>query len=87
MSVSKLLKRIVAPDLTSKQLENLDKNELGRDMHVRKIDKLPTIISSCIELNILFFFTQDYTHGINSDPMGVLAIIFSALIHDGMFSK
>lgn len=25
---------------------------------------------------------HDYTHGINSDPLALLAIVFSALIHD-----
>ena len=57
MSVIKLLKRIVAPDLTPEQLETLKKNQLAKNLH-------------------------DFTHGINSDPMGVFAIIFSALIHD-----
>lgn len=26
---------------------------------------------------------HDYTHGITSDPLSVLAIVFSALVHDG----
>ena len=26
---------------------------------------------------------HNYTHGINSDPLTLLAIVFSALIHDG----
>ena len=26
-----------------------------------------------------------YTHGINSDPLTLMAIVFSALIHDGKY--
>ena len=28
-----------------------------------------------------------YTHGINSDPLTLMAIVFSALIHDGKFQS
>lgn len=59
MSVNKLLKRIVAPELSSKDLANLKKN--------------PNNLASRL---------HDSTHGITSDPLAVLAITFSALIHD-----
>ena len=55
MSVSKILKRIVTPDLDVNQL----KGERSLASHV-----------------------HDYTYGINSDPLTLLAIIFSAMIHD-----
>ena len=58
MSVSKLLTRIVAPDL-EKQMKRGD--FFGRDMASH---------------------LHDYTHGITSDPLAVLAIELSALIHD-----
>ena len=58
MSVSKLLTRIVAPDL-QKQMKREDMT--GRD---------------------LASHLHDYTHGITSDPLAVLAIELSALIHD-----
>jgi hypothetical protein len=59
MSVDKLLKRIVAPDLTRDELERVGKSS-GE-------------LASCL---------HDYTHGINSDPLAVFGIVFSALIHD-----
>lgn len=59
MSVNKLLKRIVAPDV---ELEQLAEGEHNRD-------KLASHIHA-------------YTHGINSDPLGIFAIVFSAIIHD-----
>ena len=55
MSVSKILKRIVTPDLDVDQI----KGTLSLASHV-----------------------HDYTYGINSDPLTILAVIFSALIHD-----
>jgi 3'5'-cyclic nucleotide phosphodiesterase/Adenylate and Guanylate cyclase catalytic domain len=54
MAVSKVLKRIISPDL------DFDK-----------------IKGSSLEAHL-----HDYTYGITSDPLAVLAIIFSALIHD-----
>jgi 3'5'-cyclic nucleotide phosphodiesterase len=53
MSVSKLMNRIVTPDLESDE----GKNGIESQLH-------------------------DHTYGINSDPLALLAIIFSALIHD-----
>jgi hypothetical protein len=58
MSVSKLLTRIVAPDLQKHMnLGDVTGSDLASHLH-------------------------DYTHGITSDPLAVLAIEFSALIHD-----
>jgi hypothetical protein len=58
MSVSKLLTRIVAPDLEKHlKLENMIGGDFASHLH-------------------------DYTHGITSDPLAVLAIELSALIHD-----
>jgi 3'5'-cyclic nucleotide phosphodiesterase len=54
MSVSKVLKRIISPDLDFDQTNG-----------------------SSIEAHL-----HDYTYGINSDPLAVLAILFSAMIHD-----
>jgi len=59
MSVNKLLKRIVAPDVELEQLEEGARNR----------DKLASHIHT-------------YTHGINSDPLGIFAVVFSAIIHD-----
>jgi 3'5'-cyclic nucleotide phosphodiesterase len=56
MSVSKVLKRIITPDLDIDQVKGNNKS-LEAHLH-------------------------DYTYGITSDPLAVLAIIFSALIHD-----
>jgi hypothetical protein len=58
MSVSKLLTRIVAPDLQK---------------HMKRGDVIGGDLASHL---------HDYTHGITSDPLAVLAIEFSALIHD-----
>jgi hypothetical protein len=58
MSVSKLLTRIVAPDLQK---------------HMKRGDITGGDLASHL---------HDYTHGITSDPLAVLAIEFSALIHD-----
>jgi hypothetical protein len=59
MSVSKLLARIVAPDLQKhmKSGDMIGREDLASHLH-------------------------DYTHGITSDPLAVLAIELSALIHD-----
>ena len=57
MSVNKLLNRIVAPDLSKEDMDQLEEGGLSSHLH-------------------------DFTHGINSDPMAVFAIVFSALIHD-----
>jgi 3'5'-cyclic nucleotide phosphodiesterase len=54
MSVSKLMNRIVTPDIDP---NDVDGNGLESQLH-------------------------DYTYGINSDPLALLAIILSALIHD-----
>ena len=59
MSVKKLLKRIVTPDLTDAELEELAKGNKHLASHL-----------------------HEYTHGLNSDPLVVLAITVSALIHD-----
>jgi 3'5'-cyclic nucleotide phosphodiesterase/Adenylate and Guanylate cyclase catalytic domain len=55
MSVSKVLKRIITPDLDIVQVKS----------------------NKCLEAHL-----HDYTYGITSDPLAVLAIMFSALIHD-----
>jgi uncharacterized membrane protein len=55
MSVSKVLKRIITPDLDAEQV----KGNKSLEAHL-----------------------HDYTYGITSDPLAVLAIMFSALIHD-----
>ena len=58
MCVSKLLKRIVAPDLSDEELVKMkDNKKLASHLHT-------------------------YTHGINSDPITMFAILFSAIIHD-----
>jgi hypothetical protein len=59
LSVQKLLKRVVTPDISEEDLQQAktDSNHLASCLH-------------------------DYTHGINSDPLTIFAIIFSALIHD-----
>ena len=59
MSVNKLIKRIVAPDLSGADIEasQQDEEQLALQLH-------------------------DFTHGINSDPMALFAVTFSALIHD-----
>jgi hypothetical protein len=54
MSVNKLLKRIVAPDIA---VGGAKTGGIASQLH-------------------------DYTHGINSDPLTILGIVFSALIHD-----
>jgi 3'5'-cyclic nucleotide phosphodiesterase len=54
MSVSKVLKRIISPDLDFDQIKG---GSFEAQLH-------------------------DYTYGITSDPLAVLAILFSALIHD-----
>lgn len=59
MSVNKLLKRVVAPELTAEEVENFQKKGVDIAMHI-----------------------HDYTHGINSDPLTIFAMTFSALIHD-----
>jgi hypothetical protein len=60
MTANKLLSRIVAPDLTTEELEMMKK---GRD-------------------ELMAHHIHNFTHGINSDPMAIFAITFSALIHD-----
>ena len=59
MSVNKLVKRIVAPDLSAADIEIAQDGE-----------------------GLLASHLHDFTHGINSDPMALFAIAFSALIHD-----
>ena len=42
-------------------------------------------LSLSIILHFIYFFSRflsDYTHGINSDPVTLFAIVYSALIHD-----
>ena len=58
MCASKLLKRIVSPEVTDEDLAKMkDNKKLAKTLHT-------------------------YTHGINSDPITVFAILFSAVIHD-----
>jgi len=58
MSVNKMLKRIVSPDLSDEELSKMkDNRKLASHLHA-------------------------YTHGINSDPVTMFAILFSAIIHD-----
>lgn len=58
MCVSKLLKRIVNPEMSDDELAKMkDTKKLNQHLHM-------------------------YTHGINSDPMTLFAILFSAIIHD-----
>ena len=59
LSVHKLLKRVVTPDISKEDLEHAKKDtcHLASRLH-------------------------DYTHGINSDPLTLFGIVFSALIHD-----
>ena len=58
MCVSKLLKRIVSPDMSDNELAKMkDNKKLASHLHT-------------------------YTHGINSDPVTMFAILFSAIIHD-----
>lgn len=57
LSVSKLLNRIVAPELNIDQSIKSDSGDLASQIH-------------------------DYTHGITSDPLAVLAILISAIVHD-----
>ena len=77
MSVSKLIKRIVRPDISNRQLEaviksNMNKNRGGvLDNSLR--DQQTESLASQL---------HDYTNGLTSDPMTIFAIVFSALIHD-----
>jgi hypothetical protein len=59
MSVHKLLKRVVTPDISQEDLAQAERDS--------------NHLASCL---------HDFTHGINSDPLTLLAILFSALIHD-----
>jgi len=60
MSVSKLLSRIVSPEVMEKEM-------LGSG----------AFLEQDIALHL-----HDYTYGINSDPLAMFAMTFSALIHD-----
>jgi len=66
MSVKKLLKRVVTPELTEEQLEVMQ-NLANEDMNP------DDIIAAHIHKS---------TYGINSEPHALLALTFSALIHD-----
>jgi class 3 adenylate cyclase len=61
MSVSKLLGRVVSPELSSMQGESVAdqraRNHMAAQIH-------------------------DFTHGLTSDPLASLALVFTALIHD-----
>jgi class 3 adenylate cyclase len=61
MSVTKLLGRVVSPDITSLQGESVAdqraRNQMAAQIH-------------------------DFTHGLTSDPLASLALVFSGLIHD-----
>jgi hypothetical protein len=66
MSVEKFITRIVTPDI--------DENDIitNPDLDANDLKSKEGIAS----------ILHDYTHGINSDPLTLLAIVFSALIHD-----
>ena len=57
MSVNKLIRRIVTPELSNDGAGADQANKLAAQLH-------------------------DYTYGINSDPLAMFAMTFSALIHD-----
>lgn len=57
MSVNKLIRRIVTPELSNDGVGADQVNKLAAQLH-------------------------DYTYGINSDPLAMFAMTFSALIHD-----
>jgi hypothetical protein len=66
MSVEKFITRIVTPDI--------DEHDIiaNPDLDEKGLKSKEGIAS----------ILHDYTHGINSDPLTLLAIVFSALIHD-----
>jgi hypothetical protein len=66
MSVEKFITRIVTPDLEEKDII------ANQDLDEKDLKSAEGIAS----------ILHDYTHGINSDPLTLLAIVFSALIHD-----
>jgi hypothetical protein len=66
MSVEKFITRIVTPDLDEKDII------ANLDLDEKDLKSAEGIAS----------ILHDYTHGINSDPLTLLAIVFSALIHD-----
>jgi len=66
LSVSKFLKRIVAPNLEIAQIGAATLRKTANAMSAE-------LIASQL---------HDYTHGLTSDPITIFAIIFSALIHD-----
>ena len=57
MSVNKLLKRIVTPEIAAQEM------------------------SGAFQEENLALHLHDYTYGINSDPLAMFAMTFSALIH------
>jgi len=59
MSVNKLLRRIVTPELSEEKIEEIKNSDQAK----------------------LALHLHDYTYGINSDPLAMFAMTFSALIH------
>ena len=67
MSVSKLLTRIIAPDLASiNDRHEHDKDDINNSLHLTNDMK----------------DLHDHTYGITSDPLTQFAVVLSALIHD-----
>jgi hypothetical protein len=66
MSVEKFITRIVNPDIDE---QDIIANPDLDDKDLKSAEGIASIL-------------HDYTHGINSDPLTLLAIVFSALIHD-----
>jgi len=67
LSVSKFLKRIVAPDI-----------DFGKAAGAAEDSNSGTLMAA----KSMAFQLHDYTHGLTSDPITIFAIVFSALIHD-----
>jgi hypothetical protein len=66
MSVEKFITRVVSPDFDEK---DIIANPDIDDNDLKSAEGIASIL-------------HDYTYGINSDPLTLLAIVFSALIHD-----
>lgn len=76
MSVTKLMARIVAPDLSPELNGTLKENDY--EAHMEKLSSKTNARSSIT----LAMTLHDHTYGITSDPLTHFACIFSALIHD-----
>lgn len=68
LSASKFLSRIVTPDL--------DLSDMGCSTTGGGTDDNNTMKKK------IAVHLHDYTHGINSDPITLFAILFSAIVHD-----